>query len=342
MPAACAVLPGYGTMRLSPLLGLCLICSSVPLGATETPSDTPTSSPDLLQQSLRLAEQTRDRLSTGIVMLSDSIDRFFGANREIERTNRTQLRFYNSNTLVYGSRPASTLKTHVKLDLPRTNERLSLVIESNSLQQEADKEKDIDQSNVLPQRSEGETAITSSLQYLLRQSTRWNVRASAGLRLTRRPEVVTRLKARHQMQRGHWQLRLSQMIFWYSSTRLGETTRLELEHPLGEQHLFRASSHVTWRQRLDTFELSQYLTVFQQLGAGRYLAYQLSAEGENRPRLHTSRYTAHIYFRKMLYKDWIFLDIVPLMLWQRSQGFRPSPSFSINLELVLGATPAGH
>ena len=326
-------------MRLSPLLGLWLICASASPGATETSGDAPTNAPGLLQQSLRLAEQARDRLSTGIVELSDGIDRVFGANRELERANRSQVRLYNSNTLTAGGHPASVIKSYVKLDLPRTNERLSLVIESNSLQQEADKEKDIDQSNTLPQREEGETAITSSLQYLLRQSARWNVRASAGLRLTTSPEAVTRLKARHQTRLGQWQVRASQMIFWYSSAKLGETTRLELEHPLGEKHLFRASSHATWRQLPDTFELGQYLTVFQQLGSGRYLAYQLSAEGENRPRLHVSRYTAHIYFRKMLYKNWIFLDLVPLLLWQRSQAFQPSPSFSINLELVLGATP---
>ena len=115
----------------------------------------------------------------------------------------------------------------------------------------------------------------------------------------------------------HNVLRFRETVFWQESEQFGTTTRFDLERLLDERFLARWTGSVTWSQDTDGVRWLSSLTLFQRLGTGRALAYQLGASGESSRDVPLEDYGFRLIYRRSVLRDWLFLELRSGISWPR-------------------------
>jgi hypothetical protein len=295
---------------------------------------------ELLKKSLNLAESTRDVLSSQVVNIADYVDTFIGSERAEDEINGTHVRLRHANTVYQDGSTAHVFSTLFKLDLPRTNRRLSLVIESDN-DKNAVPDSETSSAPVANNQAQPETAqnagITSAIQYIMRVNQEWHVRALTGLAFRNDEfDPTAKLRIRRLFRGEQWNFRVTETLFWYRSIGSGESTRFDLERRLSPLFFFRASNQSTWHKDSKVFDLSQVFTLYHDLGDRQLLSYYTGVYGVDEPRAHITAYTAGVNFRQRIHKDWLYMDIAPLALFPVTNDFEFTPSITVSLEMLIG------
>jgi len=323
-------------VKLLPLLIPGLLWANEQVGEKPTP---PTQE-DFLSKSLRAAENTRDVLSNQVVRMSDYVDSFVGDERAVDEINDSHLQLRQSHVFYEDGSHDQYYTTRFKLDLPRTNRKLSLVIESeNDQNQINDSENTTAPATTAPTTQAQGSSVTPSVQYVVRDNKQWHIRAHLGMQFDNGdPDPTTKLRIRRLFRGDIWNFRITETLFWYESVGEGETTQFDLERALNPQFFFRATNKSTWHKETENFDLLQQFTLFQDLGSRRLLSYYAAAFGVTEPEKQVTAYALGMNFRQLIHKDWLYMDIAPLALYPVETNFRCTPSITVSLEILIGNT----
>ena len=112
-------------------------------------------------------------------------------------------------------------------------------------------------------------------------------------------------------------LRLRETVFWQHSERAGITSRIDLERLLAQRFLARWTGSATWTQNTEGARWRSSATLFQNLGTGRALAYQLEASGETRRDVPLQEYGFRLIYRRRILRDWLFVELQSSISWPR-------------------------
>jgi hypothetical protein len=112
-------------------------------------------------------------------------------------------------------------------------------------------------------------------------------------------------------------LRLRETVFWQQSEQAGFTSRIDLERLLAEQFLVRWTGSGTWSQNTEGVEWLSSVTLFQNLGNGRALAYQVGASGESDAEVPLKDYGFRLIFRHRIFREWLILELRSSLTWPR-------------------------
>ncbi len=126
-------------------------------------------------------------------------------------------------------------------------------------------------------------------------------------------------------------LRLRETVFWEDSERLGATTRFDLERLIAEDFLARWTASATISQESEGVRWFSHLTLFQNLGSGRAISYQLGMTAESDREVPVTDYGLRLIYRRSIFdRDWLFLELRANVTW-------PRESLLERREPVLGA-----
>jgi hypothetical protein len=115
----------------------------------------------------------------------------------------------------------------------------------------------------------------------------------------------------------HNVLRLRETLFWQKSEQAGFTSRIDLERVLAQNFLVRWSTSGTFTQNTHGVEWLSSATLFQNLGGGRALAYQVGASGESDLDVPLQDYGFRLIFRRRIFRDWLMLELRSSITWPR-------------------------
>jgi len=115
----------------------------------------------------------------------------------------------------------------------------------------------------------------------------------------------------------HNMLRLRETVFWQKSERSGITSRFDLERVLSERFLARWTTSGTWTQNTEGVRWLSSVTLFQNLGGSRALAYQVGASGESSQEVPLEDYGFRLIYRRSIFRDWLFLELRSTINWPR-------------------------
>ena len=295
---------------------------------------------ELLEESLNFATKARDLLSEQVISISDNIDAFIGSERASDEINGSHLRIQQSNTVYKDGSIEHNATAKFKLDLPRTNKRLSLVIESDTDNtQGTERDNQIaPQTQALDNQDLQNTAINTAIQWVIKSNENWHLRTQVGIQLHGiAPNPNTKFRIRRLFVFTPWEFRITETLFWYRVDGIGETTQFDLERPLAPGFFFRATNRSTWFRDTRTVNLSQTLTVFQDIGKNRLLSYQLAAYANTAPEFHATAYSASVNYRQLIYLDWLYLQVTPTAIFSRSEDFDFVPAITFTFEAIIGA-----
>jgi hypothetical protein len=134
-------------------------------------------------------------------------------------------------------------------------------------------------------------------------------------------------------------LRLRETIFWQESEGIGATTRFDLERLLMDQFLVRWTGSGTLTQESEGLRWYSSITLYQNLGERRALAYEAGIAGESGQDVEISDYGLRVIYRRRTYRDWLFLELRSSVTWPREsllERREPNWGAGAGFELLFG------
>jgi hypothetical protein len=208
----------------------------------------------------------------------------------------------------------------------------------------------------------------------LRKATRY-FNFDAGVKVTWLPELFTRVDWRPVWRAGGWRFYPVQRFYWESEDGYGSVSSLAINKLIGKRWLVKSASAVRWREEANDdetppedpdaffvgnrgFEWEQSLTLgyvhklisikdrgqvinFDQaaLATGVRASCFGHTEGEY---AGADVFRVSFGHRRPIYKNWIFINIVPEAEWHKEFDWQFVPKIRIGFDVLFQAGAAAH
>lgn len=282
-----------------------------------------------------LVQQSHETISHTIEAVARRLDSYFAAETVYEDPTGSFGQLTGIATLGKGGNVDLQPRARLNLVLPHTQRRLRFSLESRDDDSSEEDAAYAAVAKAVEPSDPGRKVFAGLLLSWLR-SGKWTVNAGAGAHVKIPLDPYTRVRARYTLPLSGWVFRASETVFWFDSTGVGETSRVQADFAFSDRLLFRVSPEATYLWRDDTFELSTSVFLFQQLTERQGLAWQAGIFGETNPRWRRTGYLGRVRYRVQIYEKWIYAEVDPEVRWERDDGFRPAPFVSLRLDFLFG------
>lgn len=266
--------------------------------------------------------------------MSRQIDSYFGSRDLYEEVSGSYAEIKLDQQWIDSGSGETGADFRVKIDLPRTEQRFKLLLESAA--DELDPRSDDPATARRIDDESRDANLFAGLRGVLVDSVGLKLSTDAGIKVRTPPEAFGRARLRRSWSLGPWQLRFKEGLFWFDTEGFGQTTELDLDRRLGDRLALRASTRYQWLDETDGWELGHGVALYQILDSRNSLAYEVGFQAGNRPVLRAQQYRIGVRFRRRVHEDWLFLSLVPDIVWARDNGFGPEAGLALRLEVLFG------
>jgi hypothetical protein len=292
--------------------------------------------PSLLVDPFSYVDEERDYLSSKFVSLTRNLDSFFADDRNYQESNNSLVQLDLVRVAGYGGDRKFVLSGRAKLDLPSTQKRFHLLLETNpdkNVTGEAVQNQTTPVNKVVAPESYS-AAVRYEKSKELAQP--WFVSSDLGVKFQGiHANPFARARGSYAVPINEWRLKAAETVFWFNTIGAGETTQLDVERILSEPMLFRATSNATWLNEKQNFDLRQDFSLYQNLNERSALLYQASVVGVSNPQWQLNEYVALMQYRYRLHKQWVFLEVSPQMHFPKADNFKSNLTLNVRLEMLL-------
>jgi hypothetical protein len=282
----------------------------------------------------------RDYLSGRIVGFATDMDHFFGNDRNYQESNKSVVQLDIARATGYGGDRKLVLSARANLNLPSTEKKLHLLIESNP-DQNTSGEPVTNQNIAINNQVSEPQSYGLALRYekAKEELKAKHISADAGLKFQGiHINPFMRARSSYSVSSDTWRMKAAQSVYWFNTIGAGETTQIDFEHVLSEPVLFRATSNATWLNDKQNFDLRQDLSVYHTLNERTALLYQLSAIGVSNPQVQLTEYVASVFYRYRLHREWVFFELSPQFIFPKVNNFNGSFALTMRLEMLFDGT----
>ncbi|WP_227545901.1 hypothetical protein [Marinobacter fonticola] len=220
-----------------------------------------------------------------------------------------------------------------RLDLPTLEEKLRLVVESESEETKSLSERDRDRQLTDNERSESEA--TGALRYITQITETLNLSNDVGARLRFPPDAFWRARSRARFElQNNWQLDLDQRFYYFHVDGWGESTWVGFSRPFDEWQ-FLAASELRWVHEDRNFEFSEVWSLYKRLNNRAELNPRLGIIGESNPNWRSTEYLADLTYRYRIYDTWLFGEVIPAVNFYRDNNFKETTSLTLRIEMFF-------
>lgn len=297
------------------------------------------SSSILAQEKENFTDHTHRTLSKKISTFAQTLDGFFATKKSENRINKTKIRIYTDSVKTEGDDPTHEGNVKLQLVLPRTQERLRFVLESEDEQNNSTSGSTKTQKNTGQGETTGEKvrdATTAGFRYILDTA---GIKSSLGTGVifeTVSPRPFYRIKFYKDSKFEKWTFRPYQEILWVASNGHSTDTDLDWDRPLNKTWLFRFVNNIQWNDTdyIVNFQNgpSWYHKVNEKIG----MSYNAHIFSSNSPKFSVNNYSLSVGYRQLLYKKWFFWTLTPAINFPRDNSFHRTPSVAVRFEAIIG------
>lgn len=191
-----------------------------------------------------------------------------------------------------------------KVDLPRLDERLSLVFS----------EEDAEREEVIPNSAGNDDDVALQLRLRERQQSRmwFTVGTNASL------DFKSSLRYRYVQPIGDdWRVQYTQRLHFKEGDGFGTTTRGDLDYLISRNRIVRWTNQFEYGEETDGVEWGTRLSYQLRLSEKDALSYFGAIAGETDPEHLTQSYALGVRYRRNFLRPWIFVEIEPSYAWRR-------------------------
>lgn len=279
-------------------------------------------------------EHSRDDWSEKVDWLARGIDRFFAGKETIDSTNKSYVRVRADGRWLEGEGYSDDSDLKFRLHLPATQKRFNIIIESATEDKETLEEKS--RPGLTQEAPIDEGSLTAAIEFARNQAKLWKTRSLLGVKAQIPGDVFIKLSAKRRWELDdYWTMPYKIEVAEYLSDGLEVEHSLAFERPLQNELFFSAKSRMEWTEEEQIMRGAQVFSIRQRLSKRRGIDYRLGFIGRDvaKPRLTSTFVSAH--YRELLYKNWLYWNIIPEVNFPRHNGFEPVVSLNLRLEIFF-------
>lgn len=278
-----------------------------------------------------------DSVSRWVESTSRRIDGFFGTTDALSIENDSYLRITQGWRWKEGESFQHDLGARFRLDLPTTEERLRLIIESEPEETQGTlAEQD---RQLVDDRPSGVESLRIGLNRLSRRdkTEQWNTQVGAGVRVRLPLDPYARVISQRlwTLGDGPWQLESDNRVSWFNKDGYSARTRWDLGRPVDENRHLRFISNVQWREEVDTLEASQAVELNRRIDRRRAIRYSAVVLGESASSPAIEDTYLQTRYRRDLHRGILFLDVAPSLHFPREADREPRWALDLRLEMYF-------
>jgi hypothetical protein len=270
--------------------------------------------------------------------LGEWADRQLSGSRQAMPNNDSYLRIGFATESEYGDPAQFDPEARFKLDIPTVEQKLRLVVESESDELIPLSERRRNRQLTEPDRSD--TQATGALRFLSNVGDAINLSNDVGARLRLPADAFWRATAEKQWQEAGspWNLAVKQRLYYFHQDGWGARSWFGAGRDIGNGWQTLLASEIEWLHSERKFELSQVLSTHKRLNNRSTITPRLGVIGESQPGWRTTTAFADLTWRYRLHSDWVFGEIIPAVEFPRTAGFKDRGSLILRIELYFSGS----
>jgi hypothetical protein len=269
------------------------------------------------------------------------LDDFFSEpNRAYDSTGST-LQIRAHVTLVDRGPEERKIDVRAHISLPNTEDQLKVIVQRGlEAATQTAAERDIrSAAEVSPVPAPAVPPADSyylGLKGFVAQTLHATYSVEPGVKLARPVDPYVRLRAFRDFVFFPWALRVSETPLWKYSEGSSAASEVAALRPLSEEWQLRLTSKATWRSTTTYFDLTQIVSLYYTPDKRTAYSFDLGAFAPSDRDVALSAYSITLRARRRVYRDWLYLEITPQILYREASGFRPENSIMLQLETLFG------
>ena len=259
---------------------------------------------------------------------ANRLDAFFATERADDEFGRSRVRIRSRYTLRERAKGDQQNQYRINLRLPNLEQRFRYDFDDDETKAKKKDEK--------AKKSEAEAAMDSKRDKLTES---WIFNADMGVTAAVPPKLTTRARLRRNFVTGTLIHRFVEQLTYVTDERgLEEFMEVNTDHVYSEDLLFRFVNNVTWQIVQKDFRTIHGPTLLHRVTEDDAFNYGvfLSTIVDN-GRWFVDYYRFQVNYRRNLYKQWVYFDVVPGIDFPKMWSFRRTPFVIFQLELLFGS-----
>ena len=300
-----------------------------------SPPQSMPANPGIISRTLTSLENIRDITSERYISWSRAIDSFLSGKKIEEGNNNSNIRLDLQHTIYKAGDTNDDVHLNARLDLPNTEKQLKLVFSSNPIEDQTIQQRI--EENATGQRVQKEGSI-AGLEYRPKPEEKqtWQHSLTGGIRLKLNPIPFTRYKIEKDWGfTQNWDLKFHQSFWYYEDKGTGATSDLALTNPWSKKDLFAIAPLVEYHNRENIYYYALVISNTHRVTPQSSLQYRIGALGTSEPTSEVSNYFIDTQYHRVLYKDWLFLNLTPALNFPRSEQWHAQPAFTAGVKIYF-------
>lgn len=276
-------------------------------------------------------ELGRYYLAHGVQLVTGAVDDFLSQDETLI-LNDSYLYLRLGQVFEEGGNHYDKNDISLKVDLPKTENRLMLVITSDPDEFESLEEQNQDRQSD-EQTIRNTDGTTGALRFVLDEWHSWNPDLDIGLKAPLPLDPFIRLTLRRRYGLGdYWMGAMRHSVYHFHQEGFGEKSRFLAGRPLGENYFFTGQVEMQWQGEGGILEFDNVVSLRHYISKRNVLTYSTGVFVEEHPDPHTRSYYVDASLRRRLYKDWVYGVIRPAVTWEEETDFEAVVSLTLRLE----------
>lgn len=274
---------------------------------------------------------SHETVSKTIGNWSTNIDSFLSGEQSQQRNDSyVEIRF---GSVLEKDESSGFFDFSTKLRLPNTQDRLRLVVESesDSLAPESLRGESSQQDSVVS--SALKTSISAAVRYIEEDI---GLDVDAGIKVDFPLDPFLRLRLKQDDVTEQWSLWQRQEAFAYYSKGIGARYGLGLGYAASSTLNLGADFGVTWLDKEGLFYVRENFSIQHRVDEKNRLGYQLSFLQSGEHSIEPDSFLYNVQFERLLYKDWLIGQVIPQFTHEADDDYQGKFSLTLSLAILLG------
>ena len=284
------------------------------------------------EYNLTLLDKYHDDLCHVLVDISNSIDNYFVESNSTESSS-TRAELINSFAIENRQGFEKEIRLRLRLSLPKIQKNLRLVLED-----ETNDDSSYDSTSLTNEHLETKRYYLR-LEYFKFVKKKLNMAFAGGVRI-RNSHLVpyANIRSRYNLyEKGKINSEVYNRFRYYTDGEVEDSFEFNTEYSISE------SFDLFFRNQLSYSNKEEFQVVIndvswikslndkKQVGAG----FELVSKLENFKNARVDYIHFHALFHHMFYKDWIYYQVAPSVLWRESNDFKTSYRYMMNIGILF-------
>lgn len=313
------------------------LVASLMFMACQVYAEPPIDDTDLPQWSIDRITPLHDRISRWVNTTSRNIDGYFGTDDHLHTSNKSYIRISQEFEWEEGKGIATDPGIRFRLDLPTTEERLRLIIESDPEETRGTLADQGSQRLRDDRQNPSDTVIGLSRLSGKNWARNWDTRFSAGIKFRLPLDPYLRWDAERlwNLGNGPWKLASENRLSWFNSDGYFVRSRWDFGRPLNDTQHLRFVTNIQWQEDENTLELSEMAAVDKILSRRSVIRYAGVIVGNSASNPRINDYYLQALYRRNLHREILYADIIPELHFHRDTSHDPRWGITLRLEMFF-------